>query len=111
MSIESNSSRRVIVGTLSRRQGRPGAVRVERPGQPLLAALREGGQLFQQALVLGARGHGVQAVQVRAPHGAAVALSAARGPALRLDSHPVPHHFRVQVLMLELRAPRPHPDT
>lgn len=52
------------------------------------------------------------AVQVRV-HLTVLACGAVSGagPALRPDSHPVPHHFRVQVLLLELRAPRPHPDT
>lgn len=84
----------------------PGAVRVERPGQPLLAARYvKVGSCFSKRSCSVPEGMVCKPSRIRAPHGAAVALSAARGPALRLDSHPVPHHFRVQVLLLELRAP------
>lgn len=81
-----------------------GGLRVDRTGLAILAALPEGGQLLQQAVLLGSGGDDVQTGQSDSLDFPEVALPAEKGSAeVRLDPHPVPGRVRVQVLLSELR--------
>lgn len=81
-----------------------GSLRVDRTGLAVLAALPEGGQLLQQAVLLGSGGDDVQTGQSDSFDFPEVALPAEKGSAeVRLDPHPVPGHIRVQMLLSELR--------
>ncbi len=78
-----------------------GAVHLEGPGRAFLAALHQGGQLFQRALLLLPRGHVMQAGQVGDQDPPAVVLPGLpAAEVLHVDIGAVPHHLRVQVLLL-----------
>lgn len=81
----------------------PGRVHVDRLGEPILAAVRAGGQLPEQKVVFGSGGDGVQTRELDPPDDTEMEVHAEeRWAEVRVDTGAVPDHHRLQMLLFEL---------
>lgn len=82
----------------------PGRVHLDRPGEQILAAVCASGQLPEQTVLFCSGGDGVQTCELYPPDDTEMEMRAEEGGAkMRLDTGAVPDHYRLQMLLFELK--------